>query len=174
MREGLTLLWAILVVLASAAGAWIATKRLRPWSAATGWVVLVVAAIAFISSFGSKSLWLTLFGEPANGCVATEYHSHTPRTSPTYWWNELDCGSRKITYFPSPAYSAKPVGEQIDLVVDPTGFAGYAEPGTIKPLISSLVGVAALAGAAYVALVLWLPERKPKRRPHRRVDRDFV
>ncbi|WP_189256415.1 hypothetical protein [Lentzea flava] len=86
--------------------------------------IIVVAAIAFMSSLGTKSLWLSIFGDTVDDRVVTERSSHTPRRSPTYYWNELSCGPLRITYQPGPGYSTKPVGERIDL-------ADYAEPGTI-------------------------------------------
>lgn len=175
MKGDLTSLVAIAIALVCGAAAWFATQRLRPWSRASVWALLVVVAIAFVSSLGIKSLWLSAFGEPASNCVVTEHSSHTPRRSPTYYWNELSCGSLQIRYRPSPGYSTKPVGERIDLVIDRTGLAGHAEPGTIKPLTSSLVGLAVLSSVVYVALVLWWPARKPKKRPDKpKVDRGFL
>ncbi|MDX8030961.1 hypothetical protein SK803_12095 [Lentzea sp. BCCO 10_0856] len=175
MNGDLTSLLAIAVALACGAAAWFATKKLRPWSQSSAWALLVVIAIAFVSSFGMKSLWLSAFGEPENNCVVTKQSSHTPRRSPTYFWNDLSCGTRQITYRPSPGHTTKPVGERIDLVVDSKGIAGYAEPDTIKPMISALVGVAALAGFGFIASVLWWPPKKPKKRPDKpKLERGFL
>jgi hypothetical protein len=175
MKDGATLLLAGVIAVICGAAGWLATKRLRPWSSTSVSALFVVVAITFVSSFGVKSLWLSAFGEKANGCVVTEQSSHTPRRSPTYFWNDLSCGSLQITYRPSPGHSTKPVGERIDLVVDSKGIAGYAEPDTIKPMISALVGVAVLAGAGFIAFVRWWPPRKPKKRPDKpKVDRGFL
>jgi hypothetical protein len=175
MNGGLKSLIAIAIALLGGAIAWFATARLRPWSNRSAWALLVVVAIAFVSSIGMKSLWLSAYGTPANGCVVAKESSHTPRRSPTYYWNDLKCGSLQIRYHPSSGYSTKRVGERIDLVIDRTGFAGYAEPGTIKPLISSVTGLAALAGAVYVAMVVWWPARKPKKRPDKpKLERGFL
>ncbi|MDX8053573.1 hypothetical protein SK571_29735 [Lentzea sp. BCCO 10_0798] len=175
MKGDLTSLIAITIALASGGTAWFATARLRPWSRTTAWAMLVVVAIAFVSSMGMKSLWLSVHGEPANGCVVTKESSHTPRRSPTYFWNELSCGSSQITYRPSPGHSAKKVGERIDLVVDPTGLAGYAEPDTIKPWVSALVGLATAAGVVHVGLVLWWPARRREKKAAKpEVDRGFL
>lgn len=175
MKGDLKSLLAIAIALVSGAAGWLATKRLRPWSTTSAWALLVVVAIAFVSALGMKSLWLSAFGEPVNDCLVTGRSAHTSSRSPTYYRNELTCGSVQLSYRPSPGYTSKPVGERIDLVIDRTGLAGYAEPGTIRPLISSLTGVAVLAGAAYFALVLRWPPRKPKKRPNKpKVDRGFL
>jgi hypothetical protein len=175
IKGDLTSLIAIAVTLVSGATAWFATKRLRPWSSTSAWALLVVVAIAFVSSLGMKSLWLSAYGEPTNGCLVTGRSEHTSRRAPTYYTNELNCGSLQLSYRPGPGYTSKPIGERIDLVIDRTGFAGYTEPGTIKPLISSLTGLAVLTGAAYFTLVLRWPPRKPKKQPGRpKLERGFL
>ncbi|GAA3669832.1 hypothetical protein C8D88_102727 [Lentzea atacamensis] len=136
--------------------------------------MLVVVSIAFVSSVGMKSLWLSIYGAPANDCLVTGRSEHTSRRAPSYYRNDLSCGSLQIDYRPSPGYWTKPIGERIDLVVDRTGLAGYAEPGTIRPLISAVTGLSVLAGAVYFALVLWWPARKPKKRPDKpKLQPDF-
>ncbi|MEU0882209.1 hypothetical protein ABZ345_26630 [Lentzea sp. NPDC005914] len=175
MQEDLTALLAIAIALACGAAAWFATARLRPWSSTSAWALLVVVAIAFVSSVGMKSLWLSAYGETADGCLVTERSEHTSRRSPSTYTNELSCGSRQIHYRPSPGYTSKQVGERIDLVIDRTGLAGYAEPSTIKPMISAFVGVAGLAGLGFIAVVLWWPAKKPKKRPNRsKLRRGFL
>ncbi|GGM81511.1 hypothetical protein GCM10011609_16880 [Lentzea pudingi] len=175
IKGDLTSLLAIAIALVSGGTAWFATARLRPWSRTSAWALLVVVAIAFVSSMGMKSLWLSVYGESLNGCVVTKESSHTPRRSPTYFWNDLKCGSQQITYYPSSGHSTKPVGEKVDLVVDRTALGGYAEPDKVKPLFSALVGVAGVAGAVFAGLVLWWPARKPSKRPQKpQVDRGFL
>lgn len=175
MRDDATSLLGMAIGVICGAAAWLATKRLRPWSRTSVSALFVAVAITFISSFGMKSLWLSVYGEPANGCVVTEKSSHTPRRSPTYFWNELSCGSLQVRYFPSAGYTAKPVGERIDLVIDRTGLAGYAEPDAIKPATSAVVGVAGLAGLGFIAAVLWWPARKPEKQADKpKLQRDFL
>lgn len=175
MKDDATSLLAMAIAVICGVAAWLATKRLRPWSRTSVAALFVAVATTFLSSFGMKSLWLSVYGEPANGCVVTERSSHTPRRSPTYFWNELSCGSRQITYRPSSGYTAKPVGERIDLVIDRTGFAGYAEPGTIKPAVSALAGVAGLTGLGLIAVVLWWPARQSEKRPDKqKLQRGFL
>ncbi|MET9625893.1 hypothetical protein ABZX92_00390 [Lentzea sp. NPDC006480] len=175
MKEDLTALLAIAVVLVCGATAWFATARLRPWSSTSAWATFGVVAIAFVSSVGMKSLWLSTYGEAANGCLVTKRSEHPSRRSPTTYSNELSCGSKQIHYRPSSDYSAKPVGERIDLVIDRTGLGVYAEPGTIKPTTSAVVGVAGLLGAGFVGAVLWWPVKKPKKRPDKpKMQRDFL
>lgn len=163
---------------ACAAGSWYAQRRVRPKTTKSVLAPLAVILVGVLCAAGSESLWLSAFGETHRGCVVTSVHTETPRRSPSYQYNELNCGSSKVDHYRDARSGYKQVGERVDLVLDRTGFAGYAEPGTVSSLRSSLVGVAVVISIAFVLLTLRLPRRapqRPTRKPSKpQVDRDFL
>lgn len=164
------------LVLAAAVAAWYSMRRLRPKTTGSFWAPVVLVIVGALSAAGSESLWFTAFGE-LEECGVTSVRTETPRRSPSYRYNELDCGASKISHYLVGGHGHEQVGARVDLVLDRTGFARYAEPTDISPLRNSLVGLSVLVAIVFIVLVLRWPRRKPRpqaSRPRRHIDGNFI
>ncbi|SFR11831.1 hypothetical protein SAMN04488564_103674 [Lentzea waywayandensis] len=127
------------------------------------WPMFTALAIGVVTVFavntGGHSLWLTAFGESLR-CKVISVDSHSSSRGSTQWSNELDCGGRTLTYWPSLGHTVEDVGREVDVVVDKARFVRELEPGKVSLGFNLLFLLALLMNGAFVFLVAWLPVRK--------------
>ncbi|MFJ5991239.1 hypothetical protein [Lentzea sp. NPDC092896] len=133
-------------------------RRPEKWPMFTALAIGVVTAFAV--NTGGHSLWLTAFGEPVH-CKVISVDSHSSSRGSTQWSNELDCGGRTLTYWPSIGYTVEDAGREVDVVVDEAGFVRELEPGKVNLGFNLMLLLAVLVNGVFVFLVAWLPVREP-------------
>jgi hypothetical protein len=133
-------------------------RRPEKWPMFTGLVIGIVTVFAV--NFGGHSLWLTAFGESAQ-CKVISVDSHSSSRGSTQWSNELDCGDRTLTYWPSLGYSVEDVGHDVDVVLYKVGFVRELEQGKVNLGLDLLFLLAVLMNGVLVFLVARLPVRQP-------------
>ncbi|WP_439661351.1 hypothetical protein ACSHWB_07535 [Lentzea sp. HUAS TT2] len=134
-------------------------RRPERWPMFAGLAIGVVTVFAV--NIGGHSLWLTALGE-SKQCKVISIDSHSSSRGATQWSNELDCGDRTLTYWPSLGYSVEDVGHEVDVVVDKAGFVRELEQGKVNLGLDLLFLFALLMNAAFAFCVAWLPVREPQ------------
>jgi hypothetical protein len=150
----------IFVGLPAFVGYWLPLGSYRPRGALVViTAMLLFATTSFLANIGSHSLWLTKFGETVH-CQVDNVERHKSTRGSDTFSNDLTCGDRKLTYLPTKFRSAKPVGTEMDLVVDKTGFVGSLEPDQVTWKYNLLL-LGVLMNAVFMLLVALLPARAP-------------
>ncbi|MET9224914.1 hypothetical protein [Lentzea sp. NPDC003310] len=147
-----------------ALAAWvIALGRLRP--STERWMIvpelLVFVGSLFPAAIGGHSVWLSVFGETAHCRVDTVERHPSTRGSDSFTAG-LRCGDRMLELAPTKAQGVKPVGTELDVVVDRTGFFTNLERDEVSGWRNVLFLVGLLISAGFLALVALLPVRRPE------------
>lgn len=95
-------------------------------------------------------------------CKVISVDSHPSSSGSTQWSNELDCGDRTLTYWPSLGYSVEDVGHEVDVVVDKVGFVRELEQGKVNLELDLLFLFAVLMNGVLIFCVARLPVRAPQ------------
>ncbi|WP_189256413.1 hypothetical protein [Lentzea flava] len=128
------------------------------------WMLLPALALfigsVFPAGIGGHSLWLTAFGETLH-CRVDNIERHSSSRGSDSFSADLDCGGRKLTFFPTNFRSVKPINTEFDVVVDKTGFFSSLEPDQVSWWHNLLFLTGLLINGLFIFLVAWLPVREP-------------
>lgn len=126
------------------------------------WMVLPAFVLFFGSLFpagiGGHSLWLTAFGETLQ-CRVDNIERHSSSRGADTFSADLRCGDRKLDFFPTNFRSVRPVGTEMDVVVDRTDFVDSLEPDEVSWWRNLLFLAGLLLNAGFILLVARLPIR---------------
>lgn len=141
----------------------IALGRLRPKGG--GWLLIAALAVfvgsLFPAGIGGHSVWLTAFGETLH-CRVDTVERHPSSRGADSFTAHLRCGDSELKLSPTGARKAKPVGAELDVVVDETGFFTSLERDEVSWLHNALFAIGLLGSAGFVLLVARLPARRPE------------
>ncbi|SDN94381.1 hypothetical protein [Lentzea jiangxiensis] len=115
----------------------------------------------FPAGIGGHSVWLTAFGETLR-CRVDAVERHPSSRGADSFTTHLRCGDRELELSPTGARKAKPVGAELDVVVDGTGFFTSLERDEVSWLHNALFAIGLLGSARFVLLVVRLPVRRPE------------